>query len=293
LSQWLSHGPPRVGVLMVEQQASLPHVAEACLMHRGLGHVEFFDFSPKAMDALRASYAGLKGHGYKGLSFHAPMPRPAFFPFAGVTCFFLNEDPDRRALSFRLLEETLRYAQAWNADHIVTHLTYGKTDTSDPGKALGLARNAGEIFAALSDRYGIPIHLEFAAYTRSFNKAGQFVGIVSQYEELGICVDSGHTMLGARMHGRDYLDDIRTLAPQARSLHLWNTQAKDQIHVPLHPSQSASQGWIDIEKILEIVLACNPRIPIVFEYPVTELTPDIQAGYDWVEQMVISINQIK
>jgi len=278
---------------MVEKQSSLPHVPEASLLHRGLGHVEFFDYPRKAMDTLKRKYAELKKNGYKGLSFHAPMPRPAFFPFAGVSCFFLNENPDNRTLSFRLVEETLQHARSWQADYIVTHLTFGKTDTANPDTALDLADKACIKLAALSEQYAMPIHLEFAAYTPSFNSPEQFAGIISQYSELGICLDVGHTMLGARLHGRDYLGDIRILAPQTMSLHLWNTRGEDQTHIPLHPSQLPSEGWIDIEQTLKIVLACNPRITTIFEYPVNQLTPEVQAGYDWVEEMVLAITESK
>jgi predicted deacylase len=93
-------------------------------------------------------------------------------------------------------------------------------------------------------------------------------------------------MLGARMHGRDYLADIGALAPYARAMHLWNTRGEDFSHTPLHPSQSPAYGWIDLERTLETVVAANPQIAIVFEYPVEELTPDIQAGYDWIADLV-------
>ena len=278
-----------MGCLMVKRPSTLPHAPEASLLHRGLGHVEFFDYPLEAMDGLKLEYAELKKDGYKGLSFHAPMPRPAFFPFAGVSCFFLNENPEHRALSFSLVEETLQHAQSWQADYVVTHLTFGKTDTRNPVTARDLANRACAKLAALSDQYAIPIHLEFAAYTRAFNLPEQFVGVVSQYDELGICLDTGHTMLGARLHGRDYLDDIRALAPQTKSLHLWNTRGENQAHIPLHPSQLPSEGWIDIEQTLKIVITCNPRIAIVFEYPVKRLTSEVQAGYDWVETMALGI----
>ena len=96
-------------------------------------------------------------------------------------------------------------------------------------------------------------------------------------------------MFGAHIHKRDYFDDIAILAPHTRSMHLWNTRCEVHDHIPLHPSQSPLDGWIDLEKTLEIVLIQNPSSAIVFEYPVVEVTPDIQEGYDWIESVVKTI----
>ncbi len=274
---------------MPDYDNSLPHTSEAKYMHRGLAHVEFFDYPLDDMVELRNTYKEMAVNGYKGLSFHAPMPRPAFFPFAGVTCFFLNEEPESRELSFQLVEDTLQHAQDWNADYVVTHLTYGKTDTTDSDKAILLAEDTCERFAKLSRDYCIPINIEYAAYTQAFNEPEQFVNIVSQHDELGICIDIGHTMLGAQMHKRDYFGDIEILAPYTRAMHLWNTRCEDYEHIPLHPSQSSKEGWIDLEQTLEIVLTQNPDSTIVFEYPVTEVTPYIREGYVWIENMVKKI----
>ncbi len=274
---------------MVTDNISLPHSSEAGFLHRGLGHVEFFDYPLCDMDELKIIYEKMRHEGRTGLSFHAPMPRPDFFPFSGITCFFLNEEPARRDLSFRLIEDTLQHAQDWGADYVVTHLTFGKTDTSDPGRAEELAWDTCERFATLSRSYDVPVNIEFAAYTTAFNDPGKFVEIISKYDELGICIDSGHTMFGAKMHKRDYFDDISILAPLARSMHLWNTRCEAQDHVPLHPSQSPQDGWIDIEQTLEMVLKQNPDSTIIFEYPVAEVTKGIQEGYDWIENMIRTI----
>lgn len=278
---------------LIEKPASLPAHSEACLLHRGIRHVEFFDYPSNAMDALRETYKKLEASGFKGLSFHVPMPRPSSYPYSGVACFFLNENRQLRELSYLVVEETLRHARSWNADFVVTHLTYGKTDTADPLLAKELAQKACKRFSELSHRYNIPVNIEYAAYSNAFNRPEQFIEATSQYRELGICLDVGHAMIGSRLHKRDYFDDINILAPYSRSMHLWNTKGADQAHIPLHPSQLPQDGWIDMERTLEIILARNPGIAVVFEYPVVKVTPEIQSGYDWVEKMVAKItNQL-
>lgn len=258
----------------------------ARLLHRGLGRVELFDLSASDMAALPVTLPALAAQGYERRSFHAPVTRPHDFPYAGETCFFLNEDPARRALSYRLLDRTLALAREWGAEHVVTHLTYGPTDTADENLAVRLAAEACARIAGLSRDRGVPVHIEFAAYTDTFHRPDQFLAALEPYPELGLCLDIGHAYLGAEARERDYFDDLATLAPHARSVHLWNTRGRVHNraygHTPLHPSQRAADGWIDVARSLAVILAASPSAGIVFEYPVETLTPRIQAGYDWV-----------
>ena len=260
--------------------------APACYLHRGIDCIELFDYPLTAMAELRELYTELKRNGYGKLGFHSPMPRTRAFMDDGVACFYLHDDASQRGLSFDLLEHTLQHARQWQADYAVTHLTYGRTDTTDPGQAERLAAAACRRFAELSRYYEIPINVEFAAYTRTFNQPGQFIEAIARHDELALCIDTGHTRLGANLNGRDYFADIKTMAPYTRSMHLWNTMGNGSEHIPLHPAQDPVSGWIDIEQTLQLVLAENPAVTIIFEYPVAEVTRDIQAGYDWIKQIV-------
>ena len=263
---------------------------EARLIHRGLGRAEFFDLAPEQFAALDKIAAALRGEGRTRFSFHAPVVRPDFFPFDGIQCFFLCEDDARREDSFRLLAHTLDAARAFGAEYAVCHLTYGRTDTRDPKTAARLAAAAGARFAALSRATGVPLDVEFAGYTDSFHDPASFLDAVGPHAELGVCVDIGHTFLSAKQRGRDYLADIATLAPRARSMHLWNTTGPEcharHHHVPLHPSQRPADGWIDVPAAVGAVLDRNPAVRLVFEYPVEAVTPEIQAGYDWIADLV-------
>ena len=270
---------------------ALPERApEAGLLHRGLGRVEFFDYARRDLEALAAALQGLAGEGHPCFSFHAPIVRPPYFPFPGEACFFLNQDPAKRALSFRLLADTLGEAKRWGAEYVVTHLTYGPSDTPERPLAARLAREACDRMAGLSRESGVAIDVEFAAYSEAFDRPEDFLAVVTGHPELGICLELGHAFLGAEQRRRDFLGDIALLAPWARSMHLWNTKGEDHKrgfgHVPLHPSQTPAEGWIDIECVLDAVLERNPSVRIIYEYPVVAVTPEIQAGYDWIAAMV-------
>jgi sugar phosphate isomerase/epimerase len=265
-------------------------VAAANLVHRGLGRVEFFDLSERRMAALRPLLDGLAEEGRESFSFHAPVTRGEAFPYSGVTCFYLSDDDALRELSFTLLEETMRAARRWGAAYVVSHLTFGPSDTKDPATASKLAEAACRRMAAMSRSYEMPLDLEFAAYSEAFHRADRFAEVVGEFPELGLCIDVGHAYLGALTRGRDHLDDIAALTGLARSLHLWNTTGPEftrrNHHAALHPSQRPEDGWLDIERIVELVAQENSGLNVIFEYPVEKVTPEIQAGYDWVARLL-------
>ena len=272
-----------------------PRHPEARLIHRGVGRVEFFDLGPDQIVELERILAGLRAEGRPRYSFHAPVVRPDYFPYNGVCCFFLCEDEAKQELSFRVLAHTLEMARAWRADYAVCHLTFGPTDSRDPATARDLAEAACVRFAALSRKSGVPIDVEFAAYTDSFHQPDLFVEAVARHPELGVCIDIGHTYLGALRRDRPYLEDIAVLAPHARSMHLWNTTGPEchakHHHVPLHPAQHSRDGWIDVPATLEAVLGYNPDVHLVCEYPVESVTPSIQEGYDWIESLAAALRR--
>ncbi|MEK7822009.1 MAG: TIM barrel protein [Planctomycetota bacterium] len=279
------------------QSSTVERIREASILHKGLGRVEAFDFAREGLGQLRGVLDGLCAEGTESFSFHAPVPRPEYFPFSGVTSFLLNEDPANRQLSFRLLEDTLKQAGEWGAEYVVCHLTYRLTDTQDERMAMRLAEQACRRLAEMSRSHGVPIHAEFTSYSNAFNRPSQFVEMIGAHTELGICIDTGHAFLGAQQRNKNYLKDIEALAPYARSMHLWNARDfehyKKHGHVPLHPSQRPHEGWIDVEKVLEVVLGANKEVKIIFEYPVKEVTRELQEGFDWIKGLAERFNGTK
>ena len=260
----------------------------ADLLHTGIGRYEIFDFSGDRLGQLK-TFLKTKKQPY---SFHVPFFRPSYFPHSGVSTFFLNESPRKRELSFRLINSTLHYAKRWEADFIVTHLVW-KDDSNNRKKVMTLVSKTRSIFCKLSDKYDVPINIEFGGYSGYFHKPIQFVDFVSDHPLLGICIDIGHTFLIAKARNRNFLNDIETMAPYTKSIHVWNTKDSDHCkkhnHVPVHPSQKISNGWIDIKKTLEIILSCNKDCDIVFEYNRTyyDKIPDkVKEGMEWVKDIV-------
>lgn len=263
------------------------HIPPESLLHRGVGMVEFFDLSEGELANLQPLIDQFAQEGRDRFSFHAPIARPQEFPYSGVTCFYLSEDDDLRELSFDILGRSLAAAAEWGAEYVVTHLSYGPTDSKDPDRADELAQSACRRMAEMSANAEIPLDLEFAAYTDSFNRAERFAQIIEPWDELGICLDVGHAFVGAAIRERDFYSDLDALLPKVRSAHLWNSLGAEHTalygHTPLHPSQRPAEGWIDIEAVLDKLLIKDNSVNLVFEYPIDRVTEKIQEGYDWVE----------
>ena len=138
----------------------------------------------------------------------------------------------------------------------------------------------------------MPFHLEYAAYNPSFATPEDLVELADRYPYLDVCLDIGHVRVGAEMLDVDEWDVVRTLVPHTRSMHLWTTRGREDVrryhHVPVHPTLTAADGWIDVPRLLDAVLSLQPDCAIVFE-PNTcyNADPAWQAqGVDWVRELV-------
>lgn len=260
-------------------------VKEAGAIHHGQGRYEAFDYPAEGLDGLRAFLNEQK----LPFSFHAPLVRPHYFPYSGVTSFFINDDDERRKLTFELMEQSARDAKEWGAEYMVCHLTW-REDTREEAKAWRLAHQGAEWLSGLAESTEVPIHIEFAGYAGAFYKPEHLVEVVSKYPNLGICIDTGHAFICSQLWGRDYLDDIETMAPYAKSMHLWNTKGfehwKSHGHVPLHPSQSPKEGWLDMVKTLEISFGHKKDLSLIHEYRIGDTEDGIKEGFDWIRETV-------
>lgn len=267
--------------------SGVERVKEVGAIHHGQGRLEVFDYPQQRLNELRTFLNQQK----LPFSFHAPLVRPHYFPYSGVTSFFINDDADRRVLSFKLTEQSAREASEWGAEYMVCHLTY-REDTNDRKKAWRLAYQAAEYLSELVDSTGVPIHIEFAGYAGAFREPVHLVELVSRYPNLQICIDTGHAFICSQLWGRSYLKDIEAMAPYAGSMHLWNTKNLEHWrkhgHVPLHPSQNPEAGWIDIVRTLEITLGYRKDLKLIHEYRIEDghMHSEIKEGFDWIQDTV-------
>lgn len=252
--------------------------------HPGLDRFEVFDVAPARLGALRTLLLCTA----LPFSVHAPLVRRQA-DRAPSAVFFLTESPERET-SFAELAGTLEAASAHGAQYVVTHLNWTE-DIPSERRAEALAHDAAARLVDLSRRFRVPLHVECGGYSGGFHRAEQFAALARAFPELGLCVDVGHLWLIAQERGRSAYREIETLAPHARSLHLW--AARDLAtyrrhgHLPLHPALSPADGWLDLGRAVAPVLAARPESAVIFEFTWgAGEDRSAREGLDWAEGIV-------
>ena len=258
-----------------------------CALNPALHGWETFDFAPVDLPLLRARLQGVPA-----FSVHAPLPTPPDYPGSPVTSYLLDPDPAKRVASLSMLRQTIELAAAWHARYVVVHFGGLHSNGLSPQEVSTLAEEAARKLNGWAEACRMPVHIEYAAYNRSFASPEELVALVRRYPHLHICLDVGHLRVGAEILGMDEWRAARLLAPHTRSMHLWTTRGQEDVsryhHVPVHPSLGPGDGWIDIPGMLELVLAHQPECGIVFEaHGLYNSDPEWQqVGMDWVRTLV-------
>jgi sugar phosphate isomerase/epimerase len=160
-----------------------------------------------------------------------------------------------------------------------------------------LADRSAAQLNAWAEAHGMPLHLEYAAYNPSLAEPEHLVDLVQRYPMLDICMDVGHVRLSAEMLGIDEYEIARLLAPHTRSMHLWTTRGREDArryhHVPVHPSLTPAEGWIDIPAMVELAVWGSSECSVVFE-PSDRYNPDPawqEEGIEWVRALVSGLSR--
>jgi sugar phosphate isomerase/epimerase len=250
---------------------------------------ETFDFAPADLCALRE-----RVRAFTAFSVHSPLPTPPDYPGRAVTSFLLDPDPLKRRASLDMLRHTILVAAEWGALYVVVHFAGLHSDGLSRASVLDLADDTAVQLNAWAEQVDLPLHLEYAAYNPSFATPQDLIASVSRHPYLHICLDVGHVRVGAEILGIDEWDVVRMLAPYTASMHLWTTRGREDVrryhHVPVHPSLTPADGWIDVPGMLEVVLTHHSDCAIVFE-PNTLYTSDLDwqaKGVAWVRGLVVS-----
>ena len=269
---------------------SSPVKRHECALNPALHGCETFDFGPAHLPDLADRLQA-----YPAFSVHAPLPTPLDYPGTPATSFLLDPDPAKRQASLDMLEETIDLAAAWQARYVVVHFAGLHSDGLSRQQVLMLADRTAAQLDAWAVKNAIALHLEYAAYNPSWATPQDMIDLVRRYPGLHICMDVGHIRVSAEMLGIDEWQIARALAPYTRSMHLWTSRDRADVrryhHVPVHPSLTPFDGWIDVSGMIELVCSAQPDCAIVFE-PNHIYNPDPawQAeGMAWVRELVSSL----
>jgi sugar phosphate isomerase/epimerase len=256
---------------------------------RALDGYQVFDFGVAHLRELRSRLRTMPS-----FSIHAPLPTPADYPSHASTSFLLDPDPDKRWATLEMLRRTVNVAAQWGAQYVVVHFGGLHSDGLSRDEVLALAEDAASRLDALSRAQGMPLHVEYAAYNPSFSSPQELVELLAGYPGLDVCLDVGHARVGAQMLGLDEWEVLETLAPATRSIHLWTLRAREDVrryrHTPAHPSLTPAGGWLDVPRVLDLVLSRCPACDVVLEHDtIFESDPTwLAEGEAWVRGLAAS-----
>jgi sugar phosphate isomerase/epimerase len=233
-------------------------------LSRALNGCQVFDYGVTDLRELRSRL-----YSVPSFSIHAPLPTPQDYPAHASTSFLLDPDPAKRQATLDMLRRTVNVAAQWSAQYVVVHFGGLHSDGLSRAEVLMLAHDAASQLNALGQEFNVPLHVEYAAYNPSFSSPQELVELVSGYAGLDICLDVGHARVGAQMLGLDEWEVFEALVPYTRSMHLWTLRTREDArryhHTPVHPTLTPAGGWIDVPRVLDLVLSRNPACDLVFE----------------------------
>ena len=266
------------------------------ILSNGLKRGEFYNFVPQSLPDLRKE---IRRHNLAS-SVHAPLTRIPWYPTPPTLSFLCDIDPEKRQLSLRMVQETMELAEDFGADYVVVHYPVPPSrEVSGVGndELIEICWQSACSLSELSLRHGVPIHIEGFGPS-PFLTTDFIVEVTSKLEGLLYCFDIGHMNIAARRDGFDLYRFAQRLAPYIGSVHMWNNRGiRDYFsfgHIPLHPCQKPEDGWVDIDRILRLIVPNNPACCLILEssssYPEALGGHDFRDGVKWVKDLIAALS---
>ena len=262
------------------------------IISNGLSRGEFYNLDPGELPRLKRL---LRRHSLEW-SIHAPLIQLEWYPQPPTWSFLCDLDSDKRELTMKMITLTMEQADELGSEYMVVHFPSPTSEESDEGgpKVEAIAWKSADRLAELSVKKGIPIHIEGVGASHLIN-AVFLKQVLKQYSPpLRYCFDTAHTHLAAINNSFDLYAFEAEQLPYLGSVHLWNIRSKDDYiafrHIPIHPSQTAADGWVDIARVLQIMGQDSNSLPIIFEserwYPEELGNYDYREGVQWVKKLL-------
>ena len=264
---------------------------EKVILSNGLQRGEFYNFFPENMADLTRR---IERHNLAA-SIHAPLVRIPWYPSPPTLSFLCDVDEEKRHLSLAMVEETMRTAEGFGSEYVVVHFPVTPTTGVNGlgyAQLKAIAWDSAYHLAEYSQRHRVPIHME--GFGPSPFLTVDFLNEVARnFPCLHYCFDTGHMHIASQRDGFDLYDFARQLAPNIGSVHVWNNRGVQDYfsfgHIPVHPVQKAEDGWVDVARILRIIIPNNPGCRIILEsgsrYPESLGAHDFREGVQWVKDL--------
>ena len=124
------------------------------------------------------------------VSYHAPV----FHQADPTLTYYLNSNFRLREATFEILEINLRMAKSLPTEYVIVHFTSNSMleENITDSEIKHLAKRSAKRINMLSEKYEVPIYLEYTFYNSRFDLPDDFIDVVKDYPNLGICLDLGH-----------------------------------------------------------------------------------------------------
>lgn len=248
---------------------------------------EFYNFPPDEVDQLRKTLIDSD----IAISIHSPLIKPEWYPDPPTWSFLCDVSQDNRNLTLKMISHSLSHAEEIGAEYIIVHFPIPSTDGDgeSESKLESIAHKSCDQLAELSFKKNMTIHIEGLGNSPYLN-SGFLLRVLQEYP-LKYCFDTGHMNLASKTIGFDLYEFAESIAPFVGSIHLWNNRGVDDYlayrHIPVHPSQDSQEGWVDMERLIEIL---NPSYPVILEsppiYPESLGNYDYRDGIQWIKEML-------
>ena len=261
-------------------------------LHRG----EFYNLRAEELPRLKRLIAvnNLKW------SIHVPLVKLDWYPQPPTWSFLCDPDREKRELTMKMIKLSMQHADEFGAEYIVVHFPAPTAEEHQESKEKlqSIAWKTCDSLAELSLKWKMPIHVEGVGASPLIDVEFLAPLLKDYAPPLRYCFDTAHTKLASLSNGFDLYEFERQLLPYFGSVHLWNTRGKHDYetyrHIPVHPSQSAADGWVDIAKVLQILGSAKSSLPIIFEsdrlYPEALGEFDYREGVAWVKNLVETLS---
>jgi len=265
---------------------------DKAIVTNGLKRGEFYNFPTVDLPELREMIVQHE----LATSIHSPLERMPWYHSPPTYTFLCDMDEKKRDISLKMIEDTMKKAQEFEVDYVVVHFPTPKSRDSDGAtydELFQIAWQSAGALAEMAETYETDIHIEGFGPSPFLNT--YFIEkVITEFPSLRYCFDVGHMHIAADQFGFDFYEFTKDMAPYVGSVHLWNTRGMDDYlayrHIPVHPSQDSQEGWGNIPRVLQLLLAENPSCSIILEsslqYPRELGGYDIREGVEWVKGII-------
>jgi len=199
------------------------------------------------------------------VSIHLPVYIPPYFKGKFLDAYYLDVDPQKRAMSFDMLEYNLEKFKNSKVDYFVIHFS-GRYDEYEPSQIFETKLDKALMrIDKLAIAYETQIMIEYFGSNINFYEPEKWVGKIKKYDHIDILVDITHLYFAAKWRGFDFQNAFSYLVNYAGAFHIWTTYGegyydssegyKKYQHIVPNLGQNTSDGWaFDTKEIIDLIV---------------------------------------